>query len=72
MYIGTFACCNGDSWASELGTVVGNGSPYLVTTFKKVPRGKLQHYCKHSVARNYLGCLAQPHQHVYICVYKCI
>lgn len=37
--LGTFACCNGDTWASELGGVIGRGSPYLITTFKKVPRG---------------------------------
>ncbi|KAG5330923.1 TMM19 protein, partial [Acromyrmex heyeri] len=37
--IGAFACCNGDTWASELGTVIGMSDPFLITTRKKVPRG---------------------------------
>ena len=37
--LGSFACCNGDTWASELGTVIGKGEPYLITSWKKVPRG---------------------------------
>ncbi|XP_028044771.1 transmembrane protein 19 isoform X2 [Monomorium pharaonis] len=37
--IGAFACCNGDTWASEIGTVIGIGNPFLVTTRKKVPKG---------------------------------
>uniref|UniRef100_A0A1B6FGK0 Transmembrane protein 19 n=1 Tax=Cuerna arida TaxID=1464854 RepID=A0A1B6FGK0_9HEMI len=37
--VGVFACCNGDTWASELGTVVGSSSPFLVTTGRRVPRG---------------------------------
>ncbi|XP_018367319.1 PREDICTED: transmembrane protein 19 [Trachymyrmex cornetzi] len=37
--IGAFACSNGDTWASELGTVIGMGDPFLITTRKKVPRG---------------------------------
>ncbi|KAJ6647331.1 Transmembrane protein [Pseudolycoriella hygida] len=35
----SFACSNGDTWASELGTVVGSGDPFLITTRKRVPRG---------------------------------
>ncbi|KAL6427539.1 hypothetical protein ACFW04_008788 [Cataglyphis niger] len=37
--LGAFACCNGDTWASELGTVIGTGDPFLITTRKKVPKG---------------------------------
>ncbi|XP_011875396.1 PREDICTED: transmembrane protein 19 isoform X2 [Vollenhovia emeryi] len=37
--IGVFACCNGDTWASEIGTVMGTGDPFLITTKRKVPRG---------------------------------
>lgn len=34
-----FACCNGDTWASEIGSVVGTSNPILITTRKRVPRG---------------------------------
>ncbi|XP_069700668.1 transmembrane protein 19 isoform X2 [Periplaneta americana] len=37
--LGAFACSNGDTWASELGTVVGHAEPFLVTTREKVPKG---------------------------------
>lgn len=37
--LGAFACCNGDTWASELGSVLGTGEPFLITTREKVPKG---------------------------------
>ncbi|XP_008204558.1 transmembrane protein 19 [Nasonia vitripennis] len=37
--MGATACCNGDTWASEIGTVVGKSDPFLITSRKRVPRG---------------------------------
>ncbi|KAG0343973.1 Transmembrane protein 19 [Podila humilis] len=37
-YIGHYACCNGDTWSSELG-ILNKGWPTLITTFQKVPPG---------------------------------
>ncbi|KAM3965230.1 transmembrane protein 19 [Aphomia sociella] len=37
--LGVFASCNGDTWASELGTVITNSEPYLITSWKRVPKG---------------------------------
>lgn len=39
--LGSLACANGDTWASELGTVVKvfSSQPRLITTWRAVPRG---------------------------------
>ncbi|XP_039617860.1 transmembrane protein 19 [Polypterus senegalus] len=37
--LGALACCTGDTWASEIGTVVNLHPPRLITTWKKVPVG---------------------------------
>ncbi|XP_054287384.1 transmembrane protein 19-like [Macrosteles quadrilineatus] len=37
--LGSLSCCNGDTWASELGAVVGGGQPRLITNGRPVPRG---------------------------------
>jgi uncharacterized protein (TIGR00297 family) len=38
MYMNYYACCNGDTWSSELG-VLSTEDPYLITSLRKVPRG---------------------------------
>lgn len=40
MFTAAFASCNGDTWASELGGVMGSSQPFLITTWKRVPRGE--------------------------------
>jgi uncharacterized membrane protein len=40
MLPGAIACSNGDTWASELGTVVGQAEPLLIISRRRVPRGK--------------------------------
>lgn len=37
--LGAIACSNGDTWASELGSVIGHGEPFLITTRQRVPKG---------------------------------
>lgn len=40
--LGAFASCNGDTWASELATVLDSGLPILITTGKTVPKGNIE------------------------------
>ena len=37
--LGALACCNGDTWASELGSVLTTSQPVLITSLREVPRG---------------------------------
>ncbi|XP_041367871.1 transmembrane protein 19-like [Gigantopelta aegis] len=37
--LGSLSCCCGDTFSSEIGSVVGTGDPWLITSFRKVPRG---------------------------------
>ncbi|XP_070211275.1 transmembrane protein 19-like isoform X2 [Littorina saxatilis] len=37
--LGSLACCCGDTFASEIGSVWNSQSPRLITTFRVVPRG---------------------------------
>lgn len=37
--LGALSCANGDTWASEIGSVIETTSPRLITTFRRVPQG---------------------------------
>ena len=38
--LGSLASSNGDTFASEIGSVCGNSKPFLITNLQCVPRGK--------------------------------
>lgn len=37
--LGALACSSGDTWASEVGPVLSQSQPRLITTWKEVPAG---------------------------------
>lgn len=37
-YLGAYSCCMGDTLASELG-ILSRGEPWLITSWRRVPRG---------------------------------
>ena len=39
--LGALSCAAGDTFASEFGTVLGNGETILITNGQKVPKGRV-------------------------------
>ena len=37
--LAAICCANGDTWASEIGSVLSPSDPFLITSLKRVPRG---------------------------------
>lgn len=48
VFAGALACCNGDTWASELGSVLSFGDPVLITNLHPVPKGNVNSYLSHN------------------------
>jgi uncharacterized protein (TIGR00297 family) len=54
-YLGALACCNGDTWASELGSVLSKKDPFHVILWKRVPRGTNGGITLVGVAASFVG-----------------
>ena len=39
--LGSLSCSSGDTLASELGSVLSRSDPWLITSFRRVPKGKV-------------------------------
>jgi len=48
--LGALSCSCGDTFASEIGSVVGNWSPRLITSLQPVPRG----FCLFALCHSWL------------------
>ncbi|KAK6631125.1 hypothetical protein RUM43_014221 [Polyplax serrata] len=66
--LGAFACSNGDTWASELGSVLG-GQPFLITTFKQVPKGTNGGITMCGLLVSFLGGLCIGISHYLVIIY---